>query len=63
MDLEYEYTFIYKTIKAYKSFEDYILDRLNSFSSNKNKQQSLTEGYLIEKKYLDFWKKFTNYEE
>ena len=63
MDLEYEYTFIYKTIKAYKSFEDYILDRLNSFSSNKNKQQSLTEGYLIEKRYLDFWKKFTNYEE
>ena len=64
MSFEAEYTFTYKTIKSYKIFEDYILERLNNPNAFKKlKSQTIEEGYLIEKNYLDYWKKFTNYED
>ena len=64
MSFEAEYTFTYKTIKSYKIFEDYILERLNNPNAfKKMKSQTIEEGYLIEKNYLDYWKKFTNYED
>ena len=64
MSLEPEYTFSYKTIKSYKIFEDYILERLNNPNSfNKRKPTPTEEGYLIDKNYMDYWKKFTNYED
>ena len=61
MSSECEYTFTYKTIKCYKAFEDYFLEKINSH--NKRKTSNSNEGYLISKKYLDYWKNFTNYED
>ena len=63
MTSENEYHFIYNTIKCYKVFEDYFLEKINSNSSNKRKPPIATEGYLIDKNYLDYWKNFTNYED
>ena len=63
MESDCEYNFIYNTIKSYKVFEDYILERLNSHSYNARRPQTASEGYLIEKKYIDYWKIFTDYEE
>ena len=55
---ESECTFTYKTVKTYKVFEDYIIDKLKA----KLVDQGISEGYLIDKNYLDFWKQYTNYE-
>ena len=54
---ENEISFIYKTVKNYKIFEDFIKDKLRF----KNKDKGFYEGYLIDKKYFDYWKKFTDY--
>ena len=55
---ESQCTFTYKTVKSYKIFEDYIKDKLKA----KKIDQGINEGYLIDKNYLDYWKKFTDYE-
>ena len=61
---ELTYKFIYNTVRAYKEFEDYFEDEINKDrdDSNSNDQQEEQEGYLIDKKYLIYWKKFTDYE-
>lgn len=57
MESEYETSFIYKTVKNYKNFEEFIKEKLLS----NTKDEYFNEGYLIDKKYLDFWKNFTDY--
>ena len=60
---ECECTFTYKTVKAYKAFEDYIQEKLNSKYNTirKSINKEINEGYLIDKQYLDFWKIYTDY--
>ena len=53
------YTFIYKTVKEYNSFERYILDKLQKNNINERQRN----GYLIKKQYYDYWKKFSDYDE
>lgn len=55
---ECECTFTYKTVKAYKAFEDYIQEKLNSKYNTirKSINKEINEGYLIDKQYLDFGK-------
>lgn len=57
MPSEQEITFIYKTVRNYKNFEDYIKNKLRF----KNKDNNFAEGFLIDKKYFDYWKKYTDY--
>ena len=59
---ECECTFAYKTIKSYKAFEDYIFEKISTGEDNKINDNRISEGYLIDKNYLDFWKKYTDYE-
>ena len=59
MDSEAYLTFIYKTINSFNEFEEYIEQKLQSNYG----RDKLTEGYLIDKKYYDYWKKFSNYDE
>ena len=49
MELESECTFTYKTVRAYKAFEDYIKEKLKT----KTNEKGIIEGYLIEKNYID----------
>ena len=62
MDEEYEgiYTFIYKTVREFNAFEDYIYNKLQR---NTNLNENIKNGYLIEGKYYNYWKKFSNYDE
>lgn len=53
------YTFIYKTVKAYFPFQVYIEDKLQLI----NMRDKISECYLIDKRYYDYWKKFSNYDE
>ena len=57
MVTEREACFVYKTVKAYKIYDEFIKEKLRS----KNIDEDFNRGYLIEKKFLDFWKKFTDY--
>ena len=51
--------FIYKTIKAYSQYQDYIEQKLQGkFPKNK-----IINGYLIKKEYIDYWKKFSDFED
>ena len=51
--------FIYKTIKAYSQYQDYIEQKLQGkFVKNK-----IMDGYLINKEYINYWKKFTDFED
>lgn len=59
---ECECTFAYKTIKSYKAFEDYIFEKISTGEDNRINDNSISEGYLIDKNFLDFWKKYTEYE-
>lgn len=59
MDDESVYTFIYKTVKAYYQFEEYIDEKLQQY----NNKFQIMQGYLIDKNYYDYWKKFSNYDE
>lgn len=59
MDDECVYTFIYKTVKAYFQFEEFIDDKLQQY----NNKFQINPGYLIDKNYIDYWKKFSNYDE
>ena len=56
MSSECEYIFTYKTVKAYKNFEDYIIEILSQNSYNKKKSKIIEEGYLISKRYIEYWK-------
>lgn len=56
--LEAELTFVYKTVYSYSSYEDYILQKLRG----QNQKNKIYEGYLIDKSYYDYWKKYTDYE-
>ena len=58
---ECEYTFILKTVKAYKEFEEFLRDEQNN-AENYDLEKESFEGYLIDKKYINYWKKFTDYE-
>jgi hypothetical protein len=60
---ECEYRFIYNTVRAYKRFED---DLKRELSEEKDDDDDIEnermKGYLIDKKYLNYWKKFTDYD-
>ena len=58
MEPESFYTFIYKTVNAYRKYEEYIEQNLQE-----NYNKNIEEGYLINKQYFDYWKQFTNYDE
>ena len=58
---ECEYTFILKTVKAYKAFEEFLREEQNN-ADNFDLEKETFEGYLIDKKYINYWKKFTDYE-
>ena len=51
--------FIYKTIKAYSQYQDYIEQKLQGkFVKNK-----IMDGYLISRDYITYWKKFSDFED
>ena len=52
-------TFIYKTIKAYSQYQEYIEQKLQG----KFVKDKKMEGYLINKEYISYWKKFSDYED
>ena len=56
------YTFIYKTVRAYKRFEDYLQEKLSENKSEDELENEIFAGYLIDYKYIIYWKKFTDYE-
>ena len=55
--IESELTFIYKTIKAYNQYEEYIEQKLQG----KNVKNKIIEGYLISQNYINYWIKFSDY--
>ena len=58
-EIEASLIFIYKTTKAYIQFQEYIEQKLQGkFPKNK-----IIDGYLIKKEYLDYWKKFSDFED
>ena len=59
MEHESIYTFIYKTVKTYFPFQAFIEDKLQL----NNIRDKISECYLIDKRYYDYWKKFSNYDE
>ena len=59
MEHESVYTFIYKTVKAYFPFQAYIEEKLQL----NNTRDKISECYLIDKRYFDYWKKYSSYDE
>ena len=58
-NMEAYLTFIYKTIKAYSQYQDYIEQKLQGkFVKNK-----IMDGYLISRDYITYWKKFSDFED
>lgn len=55
---EAELSFVYKTVLSYSKYEDYTIQKL----SGKYPKAKIYEGYLIDKKYYDYWKKYTDYD-
>ena len=51
--------FIYKTIKAYSQLEEYIDQKLQG----KFFKDKVMEGYLITIEYINYWRKFSDYED
>ena len=62
MNPEDEYPFIYKTVKAYQEFVDDLQEELRNKKNNSQIENEKNNGYLIDKKYFNYWKKFTDYE-
>ena len=60
-DQESECSFTYKTLKAYREFERSFKEEQDN-ENNDEEDFNQNEGYLIDKKYINFWKKFTDYE-
>ena len=59
MEQEAVLTFIYKTIKAYSQYQDYIEQKLQG----KFVKDKKIIGYLINKDYINYWKKFSDYDD
>ncbi len=59
IDIEAFLVFIYKTINSYNQFEDYIEQKLQG----KYLKDKKIEGYLIDKDYLNYWKKYSDYDD
>ena len=59
---ECEYRFIYNTVRAYKRFEDDLKRELSEKKDDDDIENERMKGYLIDKKYLNYWKKFTDYD-
>ena len=59
MEHEAVLTFIYKTIKAYSQYQEYIEQNLQGNFIKDN----MLEGYLISKAYFSYWKKYSDYED
>ena len=59
MEQEAVLTFIYKTIKAYSQYQEYIEQKLQG----KLVKDKIIEGYLINKDYINYWKKFSDYDD
>ena len=58
-EIEASLIFIYNTTKAYIQYQDYIEQKLQGkFPKNK-----IINGYLIKKEYIDYWKKFSDFED
>jgi len=58
-NMEAYLAFIYKTIKAYSQYQDYIEQKLQGkFVKNK-----IMDGYLINKEYINYWKKYSDFED
>ena len=51
--------FIYKTIKAYSQYQEFIEEKLQGKYVNKK----IMNGYLISSKYFDYWRKFSDYDD
>ena len=60
-DQESECAFTYKTLKAYREFETSFKEEQDN-ENNDEEDFNQNEGYLIDKQYINFWKKFTDYE-
>ena len=57
--MEATLVFIYKTIKAYCQYQDYIEQKLEGkFVKNK-----VMDGYLINQEYINYWKKYSDFED
>ena len=61
-DEEHVYCFIYKTVRAYKKFMDAFQEELEENKFEDELGNNIIKGYLIEKEYFNYWKKFTDYE-
>ena len=59
MEQEAVLTFTYKTIKAYSQYQEYIEQKLQG----KLVKDKIIEGYLINKDYINYWKKFSDYDD
>jgi hypothetical protein len=59
MEHEANYTFVYKTVNTYRNFEEFIIKQLQDY----NNGNTVYEGYLINKKYFDYWKRFSSYDQ
>ena len=56
---EAELTFVYKTVLNYSKYEDYTIQKLQG----KFPKDKIYEGYLIDKHYFDYWRKYTDYDD
>ena len=65
-DQEAECAFTYKTLKAYREFEESFKEEQNNGNEGNEGEEdedfNQYEGYLIDKRYINYWKKFTDYE-
>ena len=58
---------IYESILAYKRFEEYIIERLREEKKDPDQKSDVDNdnyeiGYLMDKKFIDSWKKYTGYD-
>ena len=56
------YYFIYNTVRAYKEYVDTLQEELQENKYEDELENNIYKGYLIEKEYFNYWKKFTDYE-
>ena len=65
-DKEAECAFTYKTLKTYREFEESFKEEQNNGNEGNEGEEdedfNQNEGYLIDKRYINYWKKFTDYE-
>ena len=62
-DQESECAFTYNTLKAYREFEESFKEEKNNENEGEEDEDfDQKEGYLIDKKYINYWKRFTDYE-